>query len=88
MTVNEGEVRTSIKVLYVKLGAPPKDEWWGARWHNQLYLQRVNVLKKTVQDTLRRIQAAEENKMNVDVSVRCFKGTGGTHFTPDGARKA
>ena len=29
VSLNEGEVRTTIKVLYVKMGAPPEREWWG-----------------------------------------------------------
>ena len=29
VTANEGEVRTAIKVLYLKQGAPPESEWGG-----------------------------------------------------------
>ena len=79
MTVNEAEVRTAIKVAYVQtLGAPPKSEWKGSDG-------TINIIRKqlvkgvgygTVEDQLCRIMAAEENKMDVDVGVRCYAGTG------------
>ena len=79
VTVNEAEVRTTIKVAYVQtLGAPPKSEWKGSDG-------TINIIRKqlvkgvgygTVEDQLCRIMAAEENKMDVDVGVRCYAGTG------------
>ena len=79
VTVNEAEVRTAIKVAYVQtLGAPPKSEWKGSDG-------TINIIRKqlvkgvgygTVEDQLCRIMAAEENKMDVDVGVRCYAGTG------------
>ena len=79
VTVSEAEVRTAIKVAYVQtLGAPPEKEWRGTDG-------TINFIKNelvkgvgygTVEDQLRRIMAAEENKMDVDVGVRCFAGTG------------
>ena len=65
VSVSEGEVRTAIKVAYVKtLGAPPESEWRGSDG-------TINFIKNelvkgagygTVEDQLRRIIAAEENK--------------------------
>ena len=79
VTVAEAEVRTAIKVAYVKtLGAPPAREWRGSDG-------TINFIKNelvkgvgygTVEDQLCRIMAAEENKMDVDVGVRCYAGTG------------
>ena len=73
VTVNEAEVRTTIKVAYVRtLGAPHKSEWKGSDG-------TINIIRKqlvkgvgygTVEDQLCRIMAAEENKMDVDIGVR------------------
>lgn len=69
VSLNEVEVRTAIKVLYVKIGAPPEGEWWGTDGTiNFIFKQLNGGGKGTVEDTLRRTQAAEE-KMNVDVRV-------------------
>ena len=77
VAANEGEKRTAIKVLYLKLGAPPERDWWGKDGTINSICKNLKVAKTTVQDVLRRIQAAEDNKMDVDVSARCFAGTGG-----------
>ena len=79
VTVNEAEVRTAIKVAYVQtLGAPPKSEWKGSDGTINIICKQLvkGVGYGTVEDQLCRIMAAEENKMDVDVGVRCYAGTG------------
>ena len=55
VTVNEGEVRTAIKVLYVKQGAPPESEWGCKDGTINSICKQLNNDKATVEDTLRRI---------------------------------
>ena len=77
MTVNEAEVRTAIKVLYVQtLDAPPESEWKGNDGTISFISSTLGVHRGTVHDVLLRCTAAEENKMNVDVSERFSNGPG------------
>ena len=77
VTVNEAEVRTAIKVLYVHtLDAPPESEWKGNDGTINIIRNTLGVHYGTVHDVLLRCTAAEENKMNVDVGERFSNGTG------------
>ena len=77
VTVNEAEVRTAIKVLYVQtLDAPPESEWKGNDGTISFISNTLGVHRGTVHDVLLRCTAAEENKMNVDVGERFSNGTG------------
>ena len=77
VTVNEAEVRTAIKVLYVQtLDAPPESEWKGNDGTISFISNTLGVHRGTVHDILLRCTAAEENKMNVDVGERFSNGTG------------
>ena len=77
VTVNEAEVRTAIKVLYVRaLHAPPESEWKGNDGTINIICNTLGVHYGTVHDNLLRCTAAEANKMNVDVGERFSNGTG------------
>ena len=74
VSVSEGEVRTAIKVAYVKtLKAPPESEWTGSDGTINVIRELVpGVGYGTVHDVLIRIKGAEENKMDIDVGKQCF----------------
>ena len=61
VTVNEAEVRTAIKVLYVQtLDAPPESEWKGNDGTISFISNTLGVHRGTVHDVLLRCTAAEE----------------------------
>ena len=75
VSVSEGEVRTAIKVAYVKtLKAPPESEWTGSDGTINVIIRDLvpGVGYGTVHDVLIRIKGAEENKMDIDVGKQCF----------------
>ena len=75
VSVSEGEVRTAIKVAYVKtLKAPPESEWTGSDGTINTIIHDLvpGVGYGTVHDVLIRIKGAEENKMDIDVGKQCF----------------
>jgi hypothetical protein len=82
VSVSEGQARTAIFYMFVHtLGAPgikdPKHrEWFGTDGTIAYISKTLKVQFGTVQDVLSRCAAAEENKMNVDVSERFSDGTG------------
>ena len=75
VSVSEGEVRTAIKVAYVKtLKAPPESEWTGSDGTINTIIHDLvpRVGYGTAHDVLIRVICAEEKKMDVDVGKQCF----------------